>query len=863
MAAEKKKPSVTPSRKEKGAAGSKGSTVTWKNIKKFLTDPKTRKATGLLLLALAVFILLSCVSFFFTYPYDEAVAQTRGCRQCTEYRNLMGRWGALTGAFLVSHFGVGILFWIPGLFLLGLYLLWEIRTWSAWKYIGWAAFLFFWVNLLLGFLTYGSRFDVLGGLFGYGAATYFENNLGKPGVLLLLAVSAGLFLLVALNVGFFRMGFWVQRLFTRRLRAENQNPDSPEREALERGISPSETAHSDPRPTAILPPPEGLHNALPEDFEFPVYEKSPDVPAPGSSSVHLENPVDSSASSHHSDAQANQVLEVEWVGTNATKDHSAQEGPSFEVEMPPEEPKVGGASEGNSPSSGEGVPPVLEPYDPRRELPDYVMPNTDLLTEHGSGQVRITKEELEANKDRIVKALANYNIPIEHIKATIGPTVTLYEIVPAAGIRISRIKSLEDDIALSLAAFGIRIIAPIPGKGTIGIEVPNQNPEVVSMKSVLESDKYKNSTADLPIALGKTISNETYVADLTKMPHLLIAGATGQGKSVGINAILVSLLYKKHPSELKLVLVDPKKVELTLYQKLERHYLAKLPDAEEPIITDTKKVIHTLQSLCVEMDRRYDLLKNAGVRTINEYNSRFIARRLNPKAGHRYLPYIVLVIDEFADLIMTAGKEVEMPLARLAQLARAVGIHLIIATQRPSVNIITGTIKANFPARIAFRVSAKVDSRTILDAAGADQLVGRGDMLLSLGSELVRLQCAFVDTTEVERLCDFIARQPGYPTAFELPEAPIEAPDEGGGMEFDAGRRDPLFEEAARIVVMTQQGSTSMLQRRMRLGYSRAGRIMDELEKFGIVGPNEGSKTRKVLIQDLETLEQYLKNFST
>ena len=497
-------------------------------------------------------------------------------------------------------------------------------------------------------------------------------------------------------------------------------------------------------------------------------------------------------------------------------------------------------------------------YDSTLDLGTYQFPTLDLLENYGgSKDIVINTEELNANKDRILKTLSDYGIEIDKIKATVGPTVTLYEIIPAAGVRISKIKNLEDDIALSLSALGIRIIAPIPGKGTVGIEVPNLNPEMVPMRSLIASEKFQNTTMDLPIALGKTISNETFITDLAKMPHLLMAGATGQGKSVGLNAVLVSLLYKKHPSQIKFVLVDPKKVELTLFNKIERHFLAKLPDSAEAIITDTKKVIHTLNSLCIEMDQRYDLLKEAQVRNIKEYNTKFIARKLNPNNGHKFLPYIVLVVDEFADLIMTAGKEVETPIARLAQLARAIGIHLIIATQRPSVNIITGTIKANFPARIAFRVTSKIDSRTILDSGGADQLIGRGDMLLSTGNDLIRLQCAFVDTPEVEKICEFIGSQRSYPTAFLLPEY-VDENGEGSGKMDDPSERDSLFNQAAEIVVSTQQGSASLLQRRLKLGYNRAGRIVDQLESAGIIGPFEGSKAREVLIKDMLSLEQFL-----
>ncbi len=500
------------------------------------------------------------------------------------------------------------------------------------------------------------------------------------------------------------------------------------------------------------------------------------------------------------------------------------------------------------------------PYDPKLDLSSYMYPPISLLNEHNMGSSigsKVSQEELEANKVNIVETMKNFSIGISSIKATIGPTVTLYEIVPEAGVRISKIKNLEDDIALNLAALGIRIIAPMPGKGTIGIEVPNKNREMVSVKSVFGGEKFQNSKYELPIVLGKTIANEIFISDLAKMPHLMMAGATGQGKSVGINVILASLLYKKHPAEVKFVMVDPKKVELSLFNKIERHFLATLPNAEDAIITDTKKVIYTLNSLCIEMDNRYDLLKNGGVRNIREYNTKFTKRKLNPEKGHRYLPYIVLVIDELADLMMTAGKEVEQPIARLAQLARAIGIHLIVATQRPSVNVITGLIKANFPARISFKVTAKVDSRTILDTGGAEQLVGNGDMLLSLGSDMVRLQCPFVDTPEVESICDYIGEQRGYESAYVLPE--FHGDDEPDILDFDPTQLDTLFDDAAKVLVTFQQGSTSLIQRKMKLGYNRAGRIIDQLEGAGIVGPFEGSKAREVLIKDMEHLNEVLK----
>ena len=496
-------------------------------------------------------------------------------------------------------------------------------------------------------------------------------------------------------------------------------------------------------------------------------------------------------------------------------------------------------------------------FDPTLELSEFKFPTLDLLKDYGGSSITIDEDELEINKNKIIETLRNYKIEIAKIKANIGSTVTLYEIVPAAGVRISKIKNLEDDIALSLSALGIRIIAPIPGKGTVGIEVPNQKPSIVSMRSVIASQRFQKAEMELPIAIGKTISNETFVVDLAKMPHMLMAGATGQGKSVGLNAVLTSLLYKKHPAEVKFVLVDPKKVELNIYNKIERHYLAKLPDAEDAIITDNTKVIHTLNSLCIEMDNRYELLKNAMCRNLKEYNAKFKARKLNPDDGHAFLPYIVLVVDEFADLIMTAGKEVETPIARLAQLARAIGIHLIIATQRPSVNVITGIIKANFPARIAFRVTSKIDSRTILDSGGADQLIGRGDMLYTQGNDLTRIQCAFVDTPEVEKIAEYIGSQKAYPEAHLLPEFIGE---ESTALDIDASDRDALFREAAEVIVTAQQGSASLLQRKLKLGYNRAGRIIDQMEAAGIVGPFEGSKARQVLIPDLTTLEQLLNN---
>ena len=568
--------------------------------------------------------------------------------------------------------------------------------------------------------------------------------------------------------------------------------------------------------------------------------------------VHDENSDETKHSKYNIGEEENELtpFQIKDINTDQGKNKKEIKQTTEDIELTIEQRKSSEDEE------SEEIAP--QPYDPALDLPSYKTPGTDLLEDYESGNSHVTKDELISNKNKIVETLGNYNIEIDKIKATIGPTVTLYEIVPAPGIRISKIRNLEDDIALSLAALGIRIIAPIPGRGTIGIEVPNLNPEIVSMKSMLNSRKFRESEFELGVALGKTISNEPYIFDLTRMPHLLIAGATGQGKSVGLNVIIASLLYKKHPSEIKFVMIDPKKVELTLFSKIEKHFLAKLPDNEEPIITDTHKVINTLNSLTIEMDNRYDLLKLAHVRNIREYNGKFKSRKLNPEKGHRYLPYLVLVIDEFADLIMTAGKEIENPLARLAQMGRAVGLHLVIATQRPTTNIITGVIKANFPARIAFRVTSMVDSRTILDSPGANQLIGRGDMLLSAGSDLIRIQCAYLDTSEIDKITEYIGSQKGYPTALILPEYTDGSTGEPG--ETDLSKKDSYFEEAARLVVLHQQGSTSLIQRKLSIGYNRAGRIIDQLEAARIVGPFEGSKARQVLIPDEYTLEQFLRN---
>ncbi len=685
-----------------------------------------------------------------------------------------------------------------------------------------------WISVSLGYIFFQKKgYDILGGVFGYESNIWMQGILGEIGTGLILVFALLSFLIIAFNISF----RWYKKKMKEAKEEETAEPITETKEEDDKVFA-KKTINK--------------NNTLKEtDDDASDNEKK--------STIELEV-------SKGEDDKKNEIIEdIKLVGKE--KKTAGKDPDDIELTIEPKTeqskpfvPKIEETEE----KLAEKLVAELGPFDPKLELRDFKLPSVDLLDDYENTTVGVQKEELEANKNRIVETLNNYAIQIDKIKATIGPTVTLYEIVPAAGVRISRIKNLEDDIALSLSALGIRIIAPIPGKGTIGIEVPNQRPEIVSMKSILSSDKFLNNNFELPIGLGKTISNESFVTDLTKMPHLLVAGATGQGKSVGLNAILTSLLFKKHPSQLKFVLIDPKRVELTLYSKIERHYLAKLPDQEAAIVTDTKQVVRTLNSLCIEMDLRLDLMHDARVRNIKEYNEKFVARKLNPNEGHRFLPYFVLVVDEFADLIITAGREVETPITRLAQLARAIGIHLIIATQRPSVNIITGTIKANFPARLAYRVISKIDSRTILDSGGADQLIGRGDMLLSTGSDIIRLQCAFVDIHEVEKITEFIGEQRGYPAPFNLPEFNDENSDEAKNL--DPSEKDDMFEEAARIIVTHQQGSTSLLQRKLKLGYNRAGRIVDQLESAGILGPFEGSKAREVKIKDVESLEQYLKN---
>lgn len=801
----------------------------------FVENEKTHRAFGLALLLFSIYLLLAFSSFIFTGRIDYNLIQNSSLTDFLfdpniEAENWLGNLGAVVShIFIYNWFGMPSMVFPFLFFIVGMRILFKTRLLHMGKAFRYSTFVLIWGSVGLGFIFYHHTFKILFGQFGYFINTWLFRVIGRIGTGFLLTFVLGLFLVYTFNISF--------DFFRKKEEADEEDSDENEDETVVPVIAESEEQETELEES-------NEESTLTLQVEEPVAETDALVEAE-------DNAPETPEEEQSSIEQESQPVELD---SNVPVTAEAEPNPDEEVELAIEDKATD-----ETILSEKEVNKKLEEFgefDPTLELSSYQVPSIDLLNTYGSDEIGVNKEELEANKNRIVSSLENYNIKIQSIKATIGPTVTLYEIVPAAGIRISKIKNLEDDIALSLSALGIRIIAPIPGKGTIGIEVPNKNPETVSMKTVISSNKFQDSKMELPVVIGKTISNESYVFDLAKMPHLLMAGATGQGKSVGLNAILTSLLYKKHPAQLKFVLVDPKKVELTLYSKIERHFLAKLPDTEEAIITDNKKVITTLNSLCVEMDNRYELLKSAFVRNIKEYNEKFIARKLNPENGHKYLPYIVLVVDEFADLIMTAGKEVEQPIARLAQLARAIGIHLIIATQRPSTNIITGSIKANFPARVAFRVTSGIDSRTILDAGGAEQLIGRGDMLLSTGNDLIRIQCAFVDTPEVEKLTEFIGEQRGYPDAFILPEYVDESASQSG--DLDASDRDAMFEEAARLVVQHQQGSASLLQRRLKLGYNRAGRIIDQLEAAGIIGPFEGSKARKVLIHDEMALEQFL-----
>ena len=803
---------------------------------KFLRDKRFQLSFGLFLLAVSLFLTASFISYLFTGQADQSWVESAQNRDLKTIGAETNNWLGITGAtvshyFIYKWFGVSSFLLTILAFSGGYRLVFKSELIPVYRFFKFCLFLLFWISTLMGYISLNiegsSSLNFLGGGIGYEFTLILDSLLGW-GTFILLLLSLFVFIIYYFDVTSL-LGF---------------------------GTVIKEKTHE-------------LKERITNNLDFSVEGNGSNQEE--SSNNHWKvKKADEERSEEAKETDESSSLSVD-IKLKKAKTRPQKREPSFQVEYakkesPSQEQAQATADEENlhleiSDAVEEQHTTELENYDPTLDLSNYQYPSLKLMNIYNHKGGEVSKEELKQNTDKIIETLINFKIGISKIKATIGPTVTLYEIIPDPGVKISKIKSLEDDIALNLAALGIRIIAPIPGEGTIGIEVPNKNREMVSVRSVLSIDKFAKSEKELPIILGKTIADEVYITDLTKMPHLLIAGATGQGKSVGLNVVLTSLLYKKHPSQLKLILVDPKKVELTLFSKIEKHFLAKLPNANEAIITDTKKVIYTLNSLCKEMDYRYDLLKNAGCRNLKEYNDRFVKRRLNPEKGHRFLPYIVLVIDELADLMMTAGKEVETPIARLAQLARAIGIHLIIATQRPSVNVITGTIKANFPARISFRVTTKVDSRTILDMGGAEQLVGMGDMLLSQGSEMVRLQCPFIDTPEVERLCDFIGEQKGYDSAYLLPEYE-EKEEENSLGEVNLSQRDPMFDEAARLVIVHQQGSTSLIQRKLSLGYNRAGRIIDQLEIVGIVGAFQGSKSREVLIHDEHVLEELLRNLS-
>ena len=824
-------------------------------------DPRNPKLLGVFLMFVASYLFIACFSYLFTWKDDQDKVWQFSfdlIMEDIEVSNWLGRLGAV-----VSHFFMYWLFGVPSFFMIylmfqyGIGILNEVplsrfglrlRTSIMWMVA---------LSILLGFVFFRSDF-AWGGNFGRSISAWLMNFVGVFGMVVLVVFLIAFLIIwtynpdlkgLTWNNALTQLKEAIMSLWDDRYKNKSFSTKRftliPTEKTGKRDI----VATLEDESTSFAPMKAGERNVIEEALNMP-----PSVLAPSAKTIALEEDGsldDFVMTTNSSTAKPSLKVGETPLEIQATPPPSVSSDVQTVSEAPI--PVLGVQGDLFKEKYGD----LSTPYDPTLDISGYEYPVLPLLDSYEDQKVEIDRAELEANKDQIIETLLNYKIEIVKIRATIGPTVTLYEIVPAAGVRISRIKNLEDDIALSLAALGIRIIAPIPGRGTIGIEVPNKSKQVVSLREVLSSDKFRRSDMDLPIALGKTISNEVFVADLAKMPHLLIAGATGQGKSVGINTILCSLLYKKHPSQLKLVLIDPKKVELSPYSKIENHFLAYLPDQLEPIITDTSKVVQTLNSLCIEMDKRYDLLKKAQARNIKEYNEKFVSRRLNPEKGHGFMPFIVLVIDEFADLIMTAGKEVELPIGRLAQLARAVGIHLIIATQRPSVNIITGVIKANFPARLAFKVTSKVDSRTILDTSGAEQLIGRGDMLLAAGSDIIRVQCAFVDTPEVERVINFIHEQPGYATPFFLPEYHVEGAENAPGA-VDLNDLDDMLEDAARLVVQNQHGSTSMIQRRLKLGYNRAGRIMDQLEALGIVGPNEGSKPREVLHHDEMELLRYL-----
>jgi S-DNA-T family DNA segregation ATPase FtsK/SpoIIIE len=783
---------------------------------------------GLILLLFTIYLLIAVISFFFTGAADQGLLEalrTHGeSVKAAQFENYVGQQGAVVSDFLVNKcFGVGSFLIILCIAVIGLRLM-GIRKFCVWKWLIGCSLLAIWTSIFMALITnnHADSFIYWGGLYGYNVSTWLTDQVGYPGVWLILIFTAICFLIYASA----QTIIWIRSLLSLKMLRRSNDTDE----------SPAITTDTDE---------DSFSDIEEEEDNEPVAAKQ------ASTKIKLlddEDDVFSDTEETEQEEPAGKQIQLEYGNTVATTNSPTSS-------IPPVEGAEDEDEDGDNYHSEE-----REPFNPTLDLENYKFPTIDLMKYYDT-EPTIDKEEQEANKNRIIKTLGSFGIGISTIRATVGPTVTLYEITPQQGVRISKIRGLESDLALSLSAVGIRIIAPIPGKGTIGIEVPNLKPKIVSGQSIIGSQKFKDSTYELPIALGKTITNDVFMVDLCKMPHVLVAGATGQGKSVGLNTIIASLLYKKHPAELKFVLVDPKMVEFSIYSVIENHYLAELPEGGMPIITDVKKVVQTLQSLCVEMDNRYTLLMKAHVRNIKEYNAKFINRRLNPEKGHKYLPYIVVVIDEYGDLIMTAGKDIELPIARIAQKARAVGIHMIIATQRPTTNIITGTIKANFPARIAFRVTTSIDSRTILDRTGANQLIGKGDMLFLQGADPVRVQCAFIDTPEIERITQFIAEQQGYPVPYYLPEYVDE---NGGGSEpgeVDTDKLDPLFEKAAHLLVSIQQGSTSKIQREFSIGYNRAGRIMDQLEKAGIVGPSEGSKAREVIFKDSLMLDEFLKNY--
>lgn len=836
----------SPKKKEKKQANKKLNKPSFD----FVQSDKFKLSLGIFFLFLSIYLAFAFLSYLvhWTADYDKVFtfewADLNGEVNLENYGGYLGAW--ISHLFIYKMFGVASILFVLLFFLIGSKLTFRIQFLPFIKTLKISFLAMIWFSVFFGTLFQKSAWAILGGTFGIQISKWVESVAGLVGLIVLLSFTLLAFMIVHFSFVLKQFQKWQKQTRdsfqsnTASLSTEKGDKYNTEEFAVDEDEEIPEPLKTNTlKDGNLINDGDSILETNKSEIEFKTEDSIPKNSKPQDEDFDLE------VTTTQEETEEVKIEEKSSPEGNEINQENAATEMKVEVG---EEAKVDG-------NKSHGID---TPYDPTEDLADFKFPETELLESHGSDKINIYKEELEANKNKIVNTLNNYNIKIQKIKATVGPTVTLYEIVPAPGIRISKIRNLEDDIALSLSALGIRIIAPIPGKGSIGIEVPNSKPEIVPMRSVIQSKVFQDSKYELPVVIGKTISNESFAFDLAKMPHLLMAGATGQGKSVGLNAIIASLLYKKHPAELKFVMVDPKKVELTLFSKIERHYLAKLPDSEEAIITDTQSVVHTLYSLVNEMDNRYDLLKDAQVRNIKEYNVKFIARRLNPNNGHKYMPYIVLIVDEFADLMMTAGKEVEGPIARLAQLARAVGIHLIIATQRPSVNVITGIIKANFPARVAFRVTSRIDSRTILDAGGADQLIGRGDMLFSTGNDMVRLQCAFIDTPEVDKITDFIGSQRGYTSAYILPEAQSEMGEQD--TEITAAERDELFEDAARVIVNAQQGSTSLIQRKLKLGYNRAGRIIDQLEAAGIVGPFEGSKAREVRVANEMALEQFLKD---